>query len=659
MRVEVEGGVPTGLTLEAEYYSAMAFGGPDTAEIRVVGAADAVAQVTGWLRRAVVIRGDAGSVVWSGYVHEVRVGQAGRTVGATMAEMGNQVKILYTTDSADGASESAETGWFYRTNSMSRYGTIERRISAGAALRVDEANRMAEKEVEARGWPALTLSGSAGEGGLLICRGWWHTLDWRYYERLSGRVEFTDTGSNALHVIGWEVSGTDFGFFRQWLHHHGAGLSGLSKGDVVYVSGSSGNNGARTVVNATNDDAVLVSSTTIYFEASDDIRDPASGMGDLRAPGMIYISNGGTNTGWRLIEQALPSYLNVDSAFGGIDTFTPSGTRTIAQGHTIEVDPWNATEAPGASVTISKPSTIAQAWRMPAGESWRLSSVSIRCRRVGVPAAGLTVSIRTNNGGVPAWPPVATATINSAPQEMAWVQVDFDHSFAPTAGALYWIVVSTSSYAGTAYYELEMNDETLAPEGQALVYSGSSWVAAPTGAASLLFRVWGAVAVDVLLREMLLANPFFLTGHVDVAENIGVGVYRAPYASGELTLRDVVEKVLAFGGPNAARLSAWVDGGLVASGTQVVTVREAAAATAQDWRWTAENRLVAAGGGEIERGVLPAGRWVWVDGLPRALEEFGASVFVERAEYDAKSGQLTLTPTQRLNPLRVGQFELG
>jgi hypothetical protein len=650
MWVELDGGVLAGLTLEVEYYSAMAFGGPDRAEIRAIGGPDALAQIAGWLRRAVVIRSDAGTVVWAGYVHETRIGQPGRTVGTSMEEMGNKLKILYTSDDANGVEEATETEWLFDYDSSYRYGQIERRISAGASLRAEEAARMATTELAMRAQPSLTLDATGGEDGLLLCRGWWHTLDWKYYERLTGRVEFTETGGNGAHQIGWQLQSDQIGFFRQWLHHLGAQLGELKAGETIYITGSASNDGTREIKTAASGDAALVTSTTLYFEASDDIRDPASGMGDLSAPGMIYISNGGPNTGYRAIEQALPRYLNVEGGFnGGIVDFTPTGTRTIEQGHFIETNPWNIKEVPGATVTISKVSTIAQAWRMPAGESWRLASVAVSGRRVGVPGAALAMEIRTDNAGAPGGTVVASGTLSSVPDSMAWVRFNFDHSWAPTANTVYWLVLSTSSYAHDAYYEVELNTQTLAPEGEALVDTGSGWAAVPTGSSAMLFRVWGGVELNLLLADVLRANP--LITQVDV--QAGAGVYRHPYAAGDLTLRDAAEKMLRFGGYNAARLSAWVDE------KRAVSVVGATGATASDWRWTAENWLVAAGGGQVEKGVLPAGRWVWVDGLPRALEDFGRSVFVERAEYDARTGRMTITPAEALNPLRMGTFELG
>ncbi len=658
MRVELEtGGVwgarPEAATLDVEWFSAAAFGGPERAEVRVTGPAVAVEEIGGWLRRGVTIRNGNGAVVWGGFVHEVRIEQGGRTVGASMAEMANRVKVLYTADSADGVSESAETEWASDGNSIYRYGQIERMISAGSDLKPDEATLARDAELTQRKAPSLYLAGSGGATevtGLLICLGWWQSLEWRYYERLTGRVEFdADAASDAIHAVGWQLVSDQVGFFKQWIYHLGALLGALREDDSIVISGAGSNSGTRTVLKTANTEQVTVANTTIYFEAGDDIRDPGSGMGDLRAPGMIQITGGGPNDGYRLIESASPRYLNVDSAFGGIVDYTPSATVTLVQGQQIETAPWSASAAaPGATVTIAKLSTIGQAWRMPAGESWRLASISLRVQRVGVPASGLVVEVKASSAGAPSGSALATATLTNAPESMTWVRLDFDHSWSPTADTVYWIVVSTASYAADAYYEVELNASTLAPEGAAKVWDGSAWQALTTPA-SMPFKVWGGVDVIVLLDDILSDNPLFSV--VDV-QAVG-GVYRHPYAAGELTGRAAVEKLMALGTAGGARLSAWADE------RRAVVVRSAAAVASTDWRWTADNRLTGPGGREMEPGLLPVGRFVWVDGLPRTLQEIGASVYVERAQYDARSGRMVLTPAAALDPLRAQTFELG
>lgn len=657
MRVELEtagvwGTRPEAMTLTAEWLSAVAFGGPERAEVRVTGPAAAVDEIAAWLGRGLTIRNDAGTAVWSGFVHEVRIEQIGRTVGASLTEMANRLQVIYTLDAPDGSSTAAETEWTSDSDSIFRYGQIERRISAGSDMTPDEAAQLRDGELARRKTPALYLTGggSAEARGRLLCMGWWQLLERRYYERLTGRVEFdADGGSDRLHAVGWRLTSTEIGFYRQWLYHLGAQLGNLREGDTIVISGAGSNNGTRTVAKTANDEQVTVANSTIYFEASDDIRDPGSGMGDLRAPGMIHITGGGSNSGYRLIEQASARYLNVDGAFGGIVDYTPSGTVTIVEGHQIETDPWaGATAAPGGMVTIEKYSTLGQAWRMPAGESWRLSSISLRVRRVGSPASGLVVRVETNSGGAPTGSVVATATLTNAPESMAWVRLDYDHSWTPTADTVYWIVVETSGYAADAYYEVELNDSTLAPEGAAQVWNGTAWVALATPA-SMPFKVWGGVDATVLLQHILTAHGLF--AFVDV-QAVG-GVYRHPYAGGELTALSAAEKVMALGTAGGARLAAWVDE------AKAVVVRSAADASATSWRWDAQNRLIGAGGRDAEPGQLPVGQYVWLDGLPRALESLGTSVFIERAQYDAQSGRMVLTPAAQLDPLAAGNFELG
>jgi hypothetical protein len=477
-------------------------------------------------------------------------------------------------------------------------------------------------------------------------------LGWLFYARAGGRVEYAE-GGGVTHPLGWALTSDQVGFWNKYIFHTPALLGGLQEGMRVWVSGSSVNNRIYTIAKRATDAYVTVTADTIHFEADDDIRDAAPGnLGGFRSIGMIRISNAGANTGYKVIEQVSATYLNVEHAFGGIvDSGGPVAGVTIEQGHHVEVTPRTSTEAPAATVSLTTASTVAQAWRMPAGESWWLGSVWLRLRRVGSPAAGVTVTVRADDGGAPG-ATLATATLaaGSAPTSLQWVQVLFDHTWAPVADTVYWVQVSTTAGAADAYFELDLDDETLAPEGQALLWDGSSWGAVTPTAASLLFKMWGAADVTEILRDVLVRNPLFSL--VDV-QAVG-GVWRNPYATGDLSLLAAAEKLLGLGTGGGARVTTEVREG------RAVVVRSVAGASDTDWHWTEDGRLVTAAGGECEFGLLPAGRFVWVDGLPRVLAGAGiAAVFVERAELDVQSGRLQLTPAAALDPLRVRRFELG
>lgn len=639
---------PADVTVAVEWFSAAAWGGSEKAELRVEGPVAGVEAAVGWLRRGVEVRNEHGSLVWSGFVQEVRLRQRERTVTVSLLELANRVKVVYT---APNAEDAAETEWAEDYDSIARYGTVERVESGGSEMTLDEAARLRDEVLAQRAAPALGLAADGGEGevsALLMCVGWWSTLGWLFYERTGGRVEFAE-GGGVTHPVGWALTSDQVGFWYKYLFHTPALLSGLQVGMQVWVSGSDDNERIYTIVKRATDAYVSVTADTIMFEEDDDIRDAAPGnLGVFRSPGMIRISGDGANNGFRIIEQVSATYLNVEQAFGGIVNYGAGPAITIEQGHHVEVTPRTTTETPGALVSLTTASTVAQAWRMPAGESWWLGSVWLRLRRVGTPAAGVTVDVRADSGGLPA-STLTTATLaaGSAPETLQWVQVLFDNSWAPVADTVYWVVVSTTGGAADAYYEVDLDDETLAPEGEARLWDGSSWIAVTPAAASLLFKVWGAEDVTVILADVLGRNPLFSL--VDV-QAVG-GVWRNPYATGDLSLLAAAEKLLALGTGGGARLTAEV------AANQAVVVRSVAGAANTDWHWTDDSRLVAPGGGECETGWLPVGRFVWVDGLPRAL---GAqAVFVERAEFDGQTGRVRLMPAAALDPLRGRRFELG
>src|SRR5690606_31847302 len=91
-----------------------------------------------------------------------------------------------------------------------------------------------------------------------------------------------------------------------------------------------------------------------------------------------------------------------------------------------------------------------------------------------------------------------------------------------------------------------------------------------------------------------------------------------------------------------------------------VSVRALLAAGETDWRWGGDGLLRLPSGGPVEEGLLPAGRFVWVDGVPMAwgLERLRTG-FVERAQYDAERGQVALTFAEAPDPLRGQRVDLG
>lgn len=643
------GAAPNTLQYTVEWFAAAALGGPERAEIRVQGPAETLWQMAAWLRCGVKIRNGNGSLVWHGFVNEVRIGQSGRTLGVSLAETYNRIRVRYTAVDADGVSAATETAWVEDADSIYLYGTREWQPSAGSDLMASEAELWRDQLLRVHAQPMPVLSDGGEEGGLLICVGWWSTLDWKYYENLSGRVEFDETG-DVTHLVGWGLTSNQIGFWRTYIYHHGAQLQGLREGEKVVVAGSSSNNGTRTVSRAAVDEYAALTSTTIEFEATDDIRDAASGMGSLRSPGMIRITGSALNSGYRLLEQASATYLNVEGAFGAIVDEAAGPSVTLAQGHHIETVETNTTEAPGATVTLSHYDRIGQAWQSAA--SWPLGKVALRVRREGTPSQPLTVEIQGNAAGAPNGTVLASATVAAVdvPTTMNWIWVQFARTWSPAAATLYWIVVRTAGSSVTDYYAVELNSETLAPDGQAVLWTGAAWTYVTPAAASMPFRVWGEVDAAVVLRDVLGAAPIWTV--VDMPATLGWWIN--PYATGDLTALSLAEKLLGVGTSGGERLAATVAPDLALT---VVARGEPGLA---DWHWAEDGALRMPGGLSVEEGMLPAGRLLWVDGVPEAwaLQRL-RTAFVERAQFDALTARHALTFAGSVDPLRRRGMELG
>jgi len=192
-------------------YTWKAIGGPDSAEIDVKTTSEdsrALWEMLEWLRCPIEIFDHNQNCVWWGYVSEVEINVGALTVGVSLDSMSNRVAALYETDT----NQKATTTWAQDDDAVSIYGTKEMLltstvvgISAAEFLR-DEMLKYYKKPI-----PQVTISEGTGElSAQLICRGWWQTLDWRYYSAIAGAdVETTTQIANIITACGAFISGTE------------------------------------------------------------------------------------------------------------------------------------------------------------------------------------------------------------------------------------------------------------------------------------------------------------------------------------------------------------------------------------------------------------------------------------------------------------------
>lgn len=167
-------------------------GGPESAEIEVVGDWSSCFAQLGRLREPVIISDDAGNRVWWGYVSEVRAGAD----AIALDGMANKIA---------GKAGGTLGTWFADPDSIATYGIKELIIDAGSTATVSEADAIAQSELELRSKPVAyttTLDIASSPSATIYCRGWWDTLSWQYITTTgtAGNMVLT---ANAINVL-WQ-----------------------------------------------------------------------------------------------------------------------------------------------------------------------------------------------------------------------------------------------------------------------------------------------------------------------------------------------------------------------------------------------------------------------------------------------------------------------
>ena len=184
---------PMGVAITPRRWSARAISGPDYAEIEIVGAESALWQFAEWLRYGVQIRNLNGKLVWWGFLHEVRLDIPGATVGVTLDGVSNRISTRYSHKSSTGL-DTSYTAWAQDEQSVLKYGQLELQENQGdsdEAAAIRQRDGLLAQNGHVRGIAAPSRA-ETELGVLLVCRGWYETLNWKYYDQPQG---FAETGS--------------------------------------------------------------------------------------------------------------------------------------------------------------------------------------------------------------------------------------------------------------------------------------------------------------------------------------------------------------------------------------------------------------------------------------------------------------------------------
>lgn len=631
--------VSSRLSFSVQNYSSDAIGGPVDAAITATGPESALSQLRSMLGYFVVIRNGNGSPVWWGMIEGVTVQIGGISVGVSLRDFRNRIKVGYTIRDGDGYAVPLTTDWTQHDRSVSTYGKREVIHSAGEMM-PSGADELAARELDKLGLPkqAVDLGGRGASGATIRCAGVWSTLAWTYYENAAGR-EVYDTPSTAEQALGWGFTASDVGFADRALHRLSGGLDGAVEGDTIRVAGSSSNNGTFEVEEGALGEATSYSADTIVFDPTDDILDDDnSGLGFVREGTFINVTGSSANSGYHLVDGRGRNHITTDTDVTGTITAEAAGpTILIEQGQTLPLNYDVTTEIPGASITVTGYTKIAYSFTPTEDlEDWKAAEIWIRARKVGDPSDSLRVDLCANGSGAPGSVlDYQTVAASSMLKNSNWIQLTLASTADIAYGTTYWIVVyRTGANSASNYYMVGVDEDIQRDGGTLKLYDGSAWVDRPTDAA-MPFQIWGTTDTTDQIAVILANEGQFLEGYSVRADS---NIAKRQYRSGATDALYEIEKLISDGTSGGDSL-------LVRMTPEFYAIVET---QPEDYDYPKVvlrkgPELTAASGRPLEEGLLPVGQWCAVDGVHDDVAALApmSPFLIGYLEYNAVKGEIS------------------
>lgn len=195
------------LTYSVERFSWGIFGGPKALTFHADGPRLDAWELFERLRCPVTIYSERGKALWWGYVNEVQVRDKQVEAAVSLESMQNRVAVAYTrkTSGSSSAGQRATTAWLEDDASVAKYGQRELLASSSgstdAQALIQRANLLRRFKDPQPTTIIKPPTQSAGQqhAATLLCRGWWSTLEWKYYQNLL--TTETDTGAQLAAML--------------------------------------------------------------------------------------------------------------------------------------------------------------------------------------------------------------------------------------------------------------------------------------------------------------------------------------------------------------------------------------------------------------------------------------------------------------------------
>lgn len=202
---------PAGVDFTVGPYSHHAIGGPLEATLTATGKTIRLLDLLDWLRCGVVVKDKRLTLLWWGYIHAVDVATKTGTVGVSLDTLNNAVQVVYSKVDPGVATVGtrATTASVWNGASIGVYGSKELHASVDGATTA-QANALRDALLTRGTWPSRRIDlDRAGAGATLYCKGWWATLDWRYYTNAGTASTETTAQISAIETaIGDMLVGT-------------------------------------------------------------------------------------------------------------------------------------------------------------------------------------------------------------------------------------------------------------------------------------------------------------------------------------------------------------------------------------------------------------------------------------------------------------------
>lgn len=367
----------------------------------------------------------------------------------------------------------------------------------------------------------------------------------------------------------------------------------------------------------------------------DDIKDTNNGLGGL-AEGQIFTISGASVAG--------------NNGLWTVQTPGATNIETVENGQ--------QDEAAGAliCVTLGDQGWIAglgQSFTLPLGENWDARKVMLRVQKVGHPSDDLDLSISTGaypgEGSIIA---VTSVPASAVPTQMGWVEWTLPEGTILYGGTTYWIAMARAGTASIVdYYIFDIDEDATYTDGSGMYYAGGSYTTLGE-TFDVPFRVIAKADTTEVLKSVVTAGE----PDIDLALILvdgGSGQEVEIYSDIDRSRREYATQLLGMGTAAGERLL------LTVNPNRTATIYTPPAPSTTNLYMGTDGIIRYSGKSFYEPGQLIVGRWVDINKLPVLPGVNRQAVYIERAEFNAVSGTLTLQSEGAIDPYQAVRLSRG